>query len=159
MSQLTPPPNRPRASSYTAGIMMMLMGGLVLAIGFGLIGNDPSKVNAPPWVIAVFGGMFILAGLWANLKQAMDQNTAGAGWINFLFALLVMLAISVICLWIGFGPGQRVFVHNSGNFHDKTSLLVDPTLGRIFFGLFGILMSGVTVAVAVLQGRKLLRGK
>jgi hypothetical protein len=34
---------------------------------------------------------------------------------------------------------------------------LDPTAGRIFFGLFGVLMSGVTAAFAITQGRKLLR--
>jgi hypothetical protein len=157
MSQIDPSPTPRRASSFTTGILMMLMGGLVLAIGFGLIPTDPSQIHAPRWLIALFGGMFILAGLWANLKQAIRQDTTQAGWINFIFALLVMLAITVICLWIGFGPGQRLFFQDSGNFVDPTRIPIDPTLGRIFFGIFGLLMAGVTVAFAVLQGRKMLR--
>lgn len=149
--------NSSTTNNFTTGIMVTLMGGLVFAIGFGVIPIDQSEINVPRWLIAVFGSMFLLAGLWAMLKQAVRPESTGASWMNFAFALLVMLAMSVICLWITFGAGDRMFTQRIGARIDPTFVPVNPTIGRIFFGLFGFLMSGVTVAVAIIQGRKLLR--
>ncbi len=138
--------------------MVILMGGFVLAMGFGVIG-EPSKVNAPPWLIAVFGSMFILAGIWAILKQAVNQDTVQANWMNFFFALLILLAFAVLCLWISFGAGDQMFTNSSGPATNRTYFPVNPTFGRIFFGSFGFLMLGAAVAVAISQGRKMLHSK
>jgi hypothetical protein len=136
--------------------MMMLIGALVIAIGFGLIHIDPSAIHAPPWVLALFGGIFVFAGLWSIFKSTVGEGTPRADWMNFLFGLLVMLAMSVLCLWIGFGPGERLFVQDIGTGLDPATRPVDPVAGRIFFGLFGILLSGFTVAFAVTRVRKQL---
>jgi hypothetical protein len=151
--------NASNTSSFTTGIMVTLMGGLIFAVGFGVIPVDPSAINVPRWVIAVFGGLFLLAGLWAMLQQAVKSDSAGATWMNLVFALLVMLTLSVVCLWIAFGAGDKMFTQSVGSRIDPTFVPVNPTVGRIFFGLFGFLLSGVTVAVAVIQGRKLLGKK
>jgi hypothetical protein len=107
-------------------------------------------------VLAVFGGVFVMAGLWSILQGALRQHAADVTWINLILALLVLMAISVICLWIGFGPGPRLFVDTDSLTGMRTSLSTDPTLERIFFGFFGILLSGVTIAIAMIEGRKLL---
>jgi hypothetical protein len=134
----------------------MGMGFLVWAISFGLIPSDPSAIHAPRWVLAIFGGIFVVAGLWSILQSAIRQHTEGLSWVNFIFTLLVLMAISVICLWIGFGPGSRLFVDTDSVTGMRTSLSTDPTLGRIFFGFFGVLLTVVTVAIGMIQGRKLL---
>jgi uncharacterized membrane protein len=135
----------------------MLMGALVIAIAFGLIHTDPSKIHAPRWLLTIFGATFFVAGVWAIFQRAVSPGAAQAGWVNFLFGLFLMLAFSVICLWIGFGPGERLFVRAVGSGIDPNSVPVDPVAGRIFFGAFGVLMSVVTVAFALTQGRELLR--
>ncbi len=144
-----------RGPGNLTGMLMMLMGFMVLAITFGLIPTDPSQIHAPGWVLALFGGMFVLAGLWVILLRAIRQDAVEVRWMNLLFALVVLGVISVICLWIGFGPGARYFINTDIN-GMRTSMFTDPTLGRIFFGFAGLLMSAATVAVAVIQGRKLL---
>jgi hypothetical protein len=153
--------NASNTSSFTTGIMVTLMGGLIFAVGFGVIPVDPSEINVPRWVIAVFGGLFLQGGLWAMLQQAIKQDSAQASWMNLAFALLVLLALSVVCLWIAFGAGDKLFMNSNSSVNslNSTFVPVNPTVGRIFFGLFGFLLSGVTVAVAVIQGRKLLHKK
>lgn len=146
-------------SNFTTGIMVTLMGGFIFAIGFGVIPVNPAEFNVPRWLIAVFGGMFVLAGLWAMLKTTVKPESAGASWMNFAFALLVLAALAVICLWIAFGASDQLFTNSNGNIIDPKFVPVNPTVGRIFFGLFGFLLSGVTVAVAVIQGRKLAKKK
>lgn len=145
-----------RGPGYRTGILAILIGSVILGITFGLIPTNPSSIHAPGWVLALFGGVFVVAGAWAVLRRALKQDTVEAHWINSLFALLVMAAVSVICLWVGFGPGQRVLVHTDPLTGRPTALLTDPTLARIFFGGFGILMSAATIAIMFLQGRKLL---
>jgi len=145
-----------RGPGYLTGFLMMLMGFFVLAIPFGLIPTDPSSIHAPGWVLVVFGGVFVIAGLWVIFARAVRQDTTEASWINFLFTLIVLIALTAICLWIGFGPGQRFFVANDSLTGMRTSLTTDPTLGRIFFGGFGILLALATAAFAILQGRRLL---
>jgi hypothetical protein len=145
-----------RGPGYLTGFLSMGMGFLVLAITFGIIPADPSKIYAPGWVLAIFGGTFVAAGLWAILLSAIRQHATGIHWINFIFTLLVMMAITVICLWIGFGPGPRMFTNTDSLTGMRTSLITDPTLGRIFFGFFGVLMTVATIAIAIIEGRKLL---
>jgi len=145
-----------RGPGSLTGFLMMLMGFFVMAIAFGVIPTNPSSIHAPGWLLAVFGGAFVVAGLWAIFVRAIRQDTTEAGWANFLFALTVMVAISIICLWIGFGPGQRFFAANDSLTGMRTSLITDPSWGRIFLGFFGILMAVVTVAFTIIQGRKLL---
>jgi len=145
-----------RGPGYLSGILPIGMGFMVWAITFGVIPTDPSAIHAPRWVLAIFGGIFVVAGLWATLQSALRQHATGVNWINFLFALLVLMAISVICLWIGFGPGPRLFVNTDSLTGMRTSLTTDPVLGRIFFGFFGVLLTVVTIAFAVIEGRKLL---
>jgi hypothetical protein len=149
-------------SNYFLGIVFMLMGGLVMAIAFGFIGTDPSKIHAPRWLLGFFGLTFVLAGVWTIFQRAVSlrgADTSLAGWANFAFALLLMLALSVICLWIGFGSGERLFVQEIGTGIDPATRPVDPVAGRIFFGIFGILMSLVTAAFSVSRVRKLLGRK
>ena len=148
--------NSSSGRGYLTGLLPMGMGFFVWAITFGIIPTDPSAIHAPRWVLAIFGGVFVVAGLWSILQGALSQRAVGVNWINLIFALLVLMAISVICLWIGFGPGPRLFVNTDSLTGMRTSLSTDPTLGRIFFGFFGILLSGVTITIAMIEGRKLL---
>ncbi len=147
--------NSKRGPGSVTGILFMLMGILIFAIGFGLIPVDPSSIHAPGWVIAIFGGIFLVTGIWVIFLQAMSRDAMKVSWINDLFGLLMMLSVSILCLWIGFGPGERFFTHYGGHSGRPTALLTDPILGRIFFGGFGVLISGVTIAFAIIQGRKL----
>ena len=152
MSQNNPSSRR----GYLTGLLPMGMGFFVWAITFGIIPPDPSAIHASRWVLAIFGGVFVAAGIWSILQGAVSQRAAGVNWINLIFALLILAAISMICLWIGFGPGPRLFVNTDSLTGMRTSLSTYPTLGRIFFGAFGVLLSGVTIAIAVIEGRKLL---
>jgi hypothetical protein len=126
-----------RGSNYMTGILLMGMGFFIWAITFGIIPTDPSEIHAPRWVIGIFGGIFVVGGLWTILQNALRQHAAGVNWVNLILALLVMIAISVICLWIGFGPGPRLFTNTDSLTGMRTSLSTDPTLGHIFFGFFG----------------------
>jgi hypothetical protein len=159
MSQNQTPAVRSGGSNYIGGIMFILMGGLVIAIGTGLIHTDPSKIQTPAWISALFGMIFVLAGVWIifqSVFKSYDDDSSVAGWANFAFAFTVMLLISVLCLWIGFGPGQRMFVQNVGTGIDPQTRPVDLLVGRIFCDIFGILMASLTVALAVRQVRKFL---
>lgn len=149
-------PTSGRGPGFLTGFLMTAMGFFVLAITFGLVSTDAADVHAPPWVLAVFGGMFVLAGLWIILLRLMRPAAAGSKRLSFVFAIILLAAISAICLWIGFGPGPRTFVDTNSLTGMRTSLSKDPVLGRLFFGAVGVLLSAVTVAIAWIRGRELL---
>jgi len=162
MSQSTSSPNGSRGPGLAVGVGGILMGTLVISIAFGFIHTVQTKASnpTPPWVMAIFGGAFILAGVWAIFLRLINQETSRARRLDFFFGLVIMLAITVICLWVGFGPGRCVFVQDVGIGVIPTTRPVDMLTGRVFFGGFGVLMAVVTAAFAWLQGRKLLgKGK
>ena len=144
-----------RGPGILTGILFMLMGLAVLGISFGIIPTDPGSIKAPGWVLAVFGGLFVIVGIWVIFLRAVRQDQST--WFNLLFAFFVMAAISLICLWIGFGPGDRIFV-NYGTYSARNpAMLTNPILGRIFFGGFGVLLSGLTVALGIVSGQRLFK--
>ncbi|MDR3574085.1 MAG: hypothetical protein P4L50_09495 [Anaerolineaceae bacterium] len=159
MAQNQAPSGRSGRSNYTVGIMFMVMGGFIAAIGTGLIHTNPAGIHAPTWMIVFFGMIFVLTGVWAifqNAVRSYDDDATIAGWLNFAFAFVMMLSISILCLWIGLGPGERLFVQNVGTGINPQTRSTDPTMGRVFFSIFGILMSAVTAVLGVRQMRKFL---
>lgn len=149
---------RTRGPGFFTGILCLLIGAMVVAIAFGFIQTDLSKIQVPPFVLVIFGLIFCVAGVWSIFQRAVStrgQDTPSVRWMNFSFALLILLAISGICLWIGFGPGQRLFVQNLSGGLNPVTRPVDTTTGRVFFGGFGVLMSLLTVGLAITQVRKL----
>jgi drug/metabolite transporter superfamily protein YnfA len=144
-----------RGSGIMTGILFILMGMAVLGISFGIIPTDPTSIQAPGWVLAVFGGLFVIVGIWVIFLRVVGQDQST--WINLLFALFVMAAISLICLWIGFGPGERIFVHYGTYSAGNPAMITNPILGRIFFGGFGVLLSGLTVAFGIISGQRLFK--
>ncbi len=153
---------RSRGPSYTVGILFMLIGAMIVATAFGILYINPSEIQAPRWVLAVFGFSFMVAGVWSIFQKtvgARGQDDRLKSWINFSFGLLILAAISVICLWAGFGAGEHLFVQEVGIGINPATRPVDPTTGRIFLGGFGVLMSLVTLYYAVSQPRKLLHNQ
>jgi hypothetical protein len=148
-----------RGPGFVTGIFGLLIGAMIVAVAFGIIQIAPSAIQVPRAVLAIFGFVFCIAGVWSILQRALSnrgQDTLSVRWMNFSFAMLILLAISGICLWIGFGPGQRLFVQNLSSTMRPVTRPVDATTGRIFFGAFGVLMSLLTVWLALTQVRKLL---
>jgi hypothetical protein len=148
-----------RGPGFATGIFGLLIGAMIVAIAYGFIQVNPSAVHVPRTVLAIFGLIFCVAGIWSILQRAVSnrgQYTRSVRWMNFSFALLILLAISGICLWLGFGPGQRLFVQNLSSTLHPVTRPVDATTGRILFGVFGMLTSLLTVWLALTQVRKLL---
>ncbi len=141
-------------SNFFLGIVFMIIGALIVAIAFGYIHMSSLSINATPWALTVFGLIFFIPGLWMVV-----QGVAGSreNWVNYGFALIMLLLFSVFTLWIGFGPGHHQFMYSYKSGVDTISKPVSETGGRIFFGAFGVLMSGVTVYFGINQLRKLLK--
>jgi hypothetical protein len=78
--------------SFIFGLPFAGMGTFILLMGLGKIEIDPGKVHAPMWIIALFGLLFLLAGLsfiWHGLdgvrrkaKIKIDKTTrASSSWL------------------------------------------------------------------------------
>ena len=148
------------AAFIAAGIFPML-------IAAGIV--KPSDGDAPGWVAAAAGLMFISAGLAVVLDFAVADGVGPDGDFkpgtpNSIRAANLVLGLAIVGLmasvtgWIAFGPGPRHF----------TSTLTLPFLplrwqsgeltGRIGFGISTVLLVLMFVACGVSGARRLRRG-
>ncbi len=151
MVQSTPQSNR---SNFFLGVVFMIIGALIVAIAFGFIHISSLSINATPWALTLFGLIFFVPGLWMVIQGAAGSRKR---WVNYGFALVMLLLFSVFSLWIGFGPGRHQFMYTYKSGVDTISKPVSEMSGRIFFGIFGVLVSGVTVVFGINQLRRLLK--
>jgi hypothetical protein len=117
----------------------------LLAIAFGWIQPPAESMEAPRWVLAAAGIMF-LAGGFVPLTIRLG---AGA-WQSRLVGAVVLIALASIFNWIAFGPGPR-------HFTSSLSLAGSPvqragtgeTSGRVIFGVIALLLDLLVIVIAV----------
>ena len=101
----------------------------IVAIAAGLIPVAPDSIHAPPWLLAVCGGMFVVAGVAALGIGVLSKR------VNNFFGAVILTGFSFITGWVAFGPGERIF----------SGFSQDATTGRAAFGLATILLVGMAV--------------
>ena len=91
---------------------MVVLGLLVAAIGiFPMLDaleffpGSASRMNAPPWVVFLAGGMFFIVGMWVLLLGVV--GAASANTIGGAVGLVVFLGLAAIVNWVAFGGGER----------------------------------------------------
>ena len=125
--------------------LIPLLAGLFI-IGVALWG-DEAGMQAPRWVVAAAGGVFLMAGL-AILGQDLPWFSAVAG------ALLVTM-FGAVGSWVAFGAGERQFSSSlSLPFVSITGPASELT-GRLCFAPGAILLD----ALAIYLWLRLLAGK
>ena len=127
-----------------------LAGGAILALAVGWIPSDPAKLEAPRWVIASAGVMFIAGGV-TPLGQAFSLPS----WLGPLAGLIAAAALALVLNWVAFLPGGRHFSGSSSllGFQMGTSAAGEMT-GRIVFGACAVLVDAIVLVGLV----RLLRG-
>ena len=73
---------------------------MLAAFDIGPIGIE--KINGPPWLGFVSGGIFVAAGLLVILGKKAPPL------LKHLLALLLVGSMAAIANWIAFGVGDRV---------------------------------------------------
>ena len=144
--------------SMAFGGLFFLVGAFVVLLAADVIPSDPSDFNAPRWVVAAAGAVFMLAGAMVALQAAFgpdgEQNLLYL-WLQFLLGLAFMLLFTAIPLWIGFGPGEREFSTSASVGPVTTSSGGGASIGRFVFGGSGILMIFATLAMAYANWKKI----
>jgi hypothetical protein len=137
----------------------LAMGGYILAVSLDVIHADPSFFKAPREVVAAAGMCFFLGGGWTILKSvswAYGGDTPMVNWMSFFLVLTMMAIFTWLFLSTGFGPGERHFNVSTSIGPVTTSGPGNETVGRIFFGSFGVLAALGTLYYAVTQSLKML---
>lgn len=132
------------------GLGAVIAGLSIVAVALGIFAVPEQSFRAPHWVVGVAGLVFVLTGAmflaplliggFATADQYTDAQKKAVGLVQQVLGSLLLTGFSAIPLWIGFGPGERVFGssigipglvgHSSGN----------ETTGRMVFGAAGVLI-------------------
>ena len=64
----------PKALIFTMGGIVVLLGLIALALGYGLIPSDMTWLRAPRWMLAGAGLVFILGGIAITLIALPTQR-------------------------------------------------------------------------------------
>ena len=140
------------AGAVVMASVFALAGGTILALALGWIPIDPAKLEAPRWVIACAGVMF-MAGGYAPLGQAFNLPS----WVPPLAGLIAAAALASVFNWIAFFPGERHFSGSSSllGFQLGSGAAGELT-GRIVFGLGAVLIDAIVLVglVRLLRGSK-----
>lgn len=151
-----PQPKGVRKLSPAGAVIMAsvftLAGGAILALALGWIPIDPAKLEAPRWVIASAGVMFIAGGM-----MPLGHAFSLPAWLGPLTGLIAAAALALVFNWIAFFPGERHFSGSSSllGFQMGTSAAGEMS-GRIVFGACAMLVDALVLVglVRLLRGSK-----
>jgi hypothetical protein len=147
-----------------------LAGLFILLAAFDVIALDPGSIHAPRWVLAAAGLMFLLGGFMIILRgtETPGEQDLFHQWAEYFVIGTMMIAFSVVFLWVGFGPGERQFQTETSFGPVTTYGEGDALTGRCLFGTFGLatmlgtlyyIVSRPLVMAGLWSPPKLLRGK
>jgi hypothetical protein len=83
------------------GLLVMAMGGFIVAVGTGMVPVPDESIHAPRWVIVVAGLAFVFAGV-SVVQQAFQIEA-----FKYVPGLVIVLALAAVANWVAFGPGDR----------------------------------------------------
>lgn len=147
------------------GLFAAGTGLLMLLFGLGILPFTPHPGDAPVWVMAVAGLMFLLVGVSITIGALQGVSQSGevpenTDWrlrlFYYLAGLGAVVALATIGSWVAFGPGERSF---SGPGMFLLSREANNVIGRIVFGLGTVLTWLCVVAFAISGARKLFPRK
>ena len=135
-------PESSQLGPAAAAVMALVFAGAgsaILALAYGWLPINPARLEAPRWVIASAGVMFI-AGGFAPLAAAWRLPA----WASQFTGLCAASGLAAVLNWVAFFPGERHF--------SASSMLLGLQLGssangeatgRVLFGLFALLLDGI----------------
>lgn len=118
---------RSRHTRWLVGLPCMALGLLPISVALGWVPVAATSLHAPMWILALCGGIFLIAGIMIVLGNPSRANDLLAGVICLLFGI-VGAWIALLGPAEGFSGGLPVL-----------SAAANTTLGRWVFGI-GALM-------------------
>lgn len=71
-------------------------------IALGWIPSEEGSVHAPPWVLMVISGLFVLLGVWL-----VTAPTPVGRWLGRVVGPLTLVGLLSVLHWVAFGAGPR----------------------------------------------------
>lgn len=121
------------------GVLLLAVGGGIMAVGSGSFPAALAGVRAPLWVILAAGACFALAGL-SFFRNRLPE------WLAGLIPCLIATLFAAIPAWVAFDDGPREFMMALGG----AGFAVwwnDVSVGRIAFGCAAVLTGLVALLV------------
>ena len=128
--------------SMGVGAIFLVVGTFIVLLAADVFVFDDVTFFAPRWVVAAAGVVFILGGFLIAVQGAFGSNPEGSRLYHLLMGLIMtgfLLIFASILLWVGFGPGEREFVTESGRARVSS--------GRLIFGGGGIISLFLVVTI------------
>jgi len=133
---------------------------ILVALG---LAASPSRLYGPDWLAFATGLVFLAGGVSVTVRGWLavpDHQSnlpadapAAAAAIQWLAALLIIVALASIGTWIAFGSGEREF---GTNLPVQGSLR--ESIGRVAFGI-GAVITWLMAAAVAYSGVKRILGK
>lgn len=160
----TPTPLSPRAA-VALGFLFIAMGVFLVLFSVGLVPGAEASLEAPRWVGACAGLMFVLCGGAMIVGYAVAGGVGPDGdlpagtprWVRltqYLLGLGIISSLAAIATWIAFGPGRRAFTVTLPFAGRGPG---DETVGRVVFGIGAVLMWVFLVVFLVVSVQRLRR--
>ena len=138
---------------YAIGAVCAGFGLYIVLAGLGAL-PPPGEAHAPPWLLAVAGLTFLLAGVNVLIRAATgtpdSQGALAAGAPGFARALYrftgfgIIVALGTIGSWVAFGPGPREFTGTL-----PIAGQIGAYVGRAAFGLGAAVIWIVVVGMTI----------
>ena len=159
-------PLSPRAA-VALGLVVSGMGVFIVLLAVGMIPGGAASLQAPRWVVACAGSMFVLLGAALIVGYAVAGGAGPDGdlpagtprWVRITQSLLgvgIIGALGAVGSWIAFGPGPRAFTVTLPGVGRGPG---DETLGRAVFGIGAVLVWIFLAVFAVVSVRRIRRNR
>lgn len=111
------------AGTVLAGGFAVAMGVMIYLVGFGILPTEEGSVHAPPWVVVVCGGIFVLAGLGVFVQ--------GRPLLLSLIGNSIIAALAAIGAWVALAGSD-------GGFSGGLPLVPDELNVKVARGMFAL---------------------
>ena len=130
------------------GLLLLAIGGFIMAAGSGLFPTALKGANAPLWVIIAAGAVFALAGLSFFAQRWLPKA------VGSMLSCVILTIFAAIPAWVAFGDGPRQFSMSVSGFGFE-AWWAEVSLGRIVFGFSAVLMGLISLMAWVSWWRSL----
>jgi hypothetical protein len=139
-------------------------GALIAAVGLAIVAAatwmPAAKLTSPRWVIAAIGGAFVFFGSWTAVVYAAGYDpkrgdeTLPPPLVQLAFFAPGLTLFALPFHWVAFGSGPRTFSGSVSLPVLSVSRRSGELSGRIWFGVFAVLIDLLVVSVCVKLIRK-----
>jgi hypothetical protein len=145
----------------------IVLGAIVAAVGLAILAASvwapDQKFQAPRWVVASIGGAFVFFGGWTAIIYALGYDpkrgdeTLPPPLVQLAFFAPGLIMFALPFHWVAFGPGPRAFSGSVSLPFLTISRRSGEISGRIWFGVFAVLIDLMILGVCVKLIRKAAR--